>query len=156
MSDTTQNAVTVHEVFAYLSVRGAADAISFYERAFGATEIFRLEEPSGRIGHAEVKIGPATVMLADEFPEFGFLGPQSLGGTCMCMHLHVENVDAMMQRALDAGATLVRAAKDEFYGERSGKVRDPFGHEWMLGQHIEDVTPEEMQRRYTALLAQGS
>lgn len=144
-------AIEVQEVFAYLRVRGAADAIDFYKRAFGAEELYRLAEPGGRVGHAEIKIGPSVVMLSEEFPEFGCLGPQSIGGTSFTMHLHVDNVDAAMDQALAAGATLIRAAKDEFYGERSGKVRDPFGHEWMLGQHIEDVSPEEMQRRYTEM-----
>ena len=145
--------VTVHEVYPYLRIRGAADAIAFYERAFGAQELFRLSEPSGRIGHAEIKIGPATLMLADEFPECGIVGPQTLAGTTITMHLHVDNVDALMRRAVDAGATVVRELKDEFYGERSGTVRDPFGHEWMLGQQIEAVTPEEMQRRYDAMFS---
>ena len=144
-------AVEVQEVFAYLRVRGAVEAIEFYTRAFGAEELYRLVEPNGRVGHAEIRIGPSVVMLSEEFPEFGCLGPQSIGGTSVTMHLHVDNADAAMERALAAGATLIRAAKDEFYGERSGKVRDPFGHEWMLGQHIEDVSPEEMQRRYTEM-----
>ncbi|MGH9723375.1 MAG: VOC family protein [Bryobacteraceae bacterium] len=143
--------MTVKEVFPYLRIRGAAEAIEFYKRAFGAEELFRLSEPTGRIGHAEIKIGPATIMLADEFPEYGFQGPQALGGTTFSIHLHVDNVDALMQQAKDAGATVLRELKNEFYGERSGSVRDPFGHEWLLGQHIEDVSTEEMQRRYDAM-----
>jgi PhnB protein len=141
----------IHEVYPYLRVHSADEAIEFYARAFDAQEQFRLTEPSGRIGHAEVKIGPTTVMLSDEFPEGGICGPRALGGTTFSIHLHVENVEAAFEQALKAGATVVRPLKDQFYGERSGTVRDPFGHEWLLGGHIENVSTEEMQRRYTAL-----
>ena len=140
------------ELFAYLCVRSAAEAIEFYTRAFGATEKFRLTEPSGRIGHAELLFGDATLMLADEFPECGFRAPSTNDGTAVTIHLHVDNADAAIDQALAAGATLERAPKDEFYGERSGVVRDPFGHRWNIGHHTEDVSPEEMQRRYTRLL----
>jgi PhnB protein len=153
MSNPSDPTIQVHEVFPYLYIRGAAQAIDFYTRAFNAVEINRLTEPGGRIGHAEIKIGPATIMLADEHPEFGIVGPQSLSGTSVGMHLHVDNADAVFARAVAAGATVVRELKDQFYGERSGAVRDPFGHEWLVGQHIEDVTPEEMQRRYEKMLA---
>jgi PhnB protein len=142
----------IHEVYPYLRVHSAAEAIEFYGRAFGATEIFRLTEPSGRIGHAEIKIGPATLMLSDEYPEQGIKGPRALGGTTFSIHLHVVNVDEMFERAVRSGASVVRPLKDQFYGERSGTVRDPFGHEWLLGQHIESVSTDEMQRRYTELL----
>jgi uncharacterized glyoxalase superfamily protein PhnB len=141
----------VHEVYPYLRVHNTAEAITFYARAFDAKEQFRLTEPSGRIGHAEIKIGPTTLMLADEYPEHGIRGPLSLGGTSFAIHLHVGDVDKAFARAVDAGATVVRPLKDQFYGERSGTVRDPFGHEWLLGGHLEAVEPEEMQRRYTAL-----
>jgi PhnB protein len=141
----------IHEVYPYLRVSDANAAIDFYARAFGAKELLRLTEPSGRIGHAEIKIGPATVMLADEYPEHGIVGPCALGGTTFSLHVHVEDVDAAFEQAVKAGATVVRPLKDQFYGERSGTVRDPFGHEWLLGGHIEDVSTEEMQRRYTAL-----
>jgi uncharacterized glyoxalase superfamily protein PhnB len=141
----------IHEVYPYLRVHAAAEAIDFYSRAFDAKEQFRLTEPSGRIGHAEIKIGSATVMLADENPEGGIRGPRSLGGTSFSIHLHVGDVDQAYAQALSAGATIVRPLQNQFYGERSGTVRDPFGHEWLLGGHIETVTPEEMQRRYTAL-----
>lgn len=144
--------VEIHEVYPYLRVHGAAEAIEFYTRAFDAEEQFRLTEPSGRIGHAEIKLGPTTVMLADEYPEHGICGPRSLGGTTFSIHLHVGDVDHVFAQAVNAGATIVRPLQDQFYGERSGTVRDPFGHEWLLGGHIETVTPEEMQRRYTALL----
>jgi uncharacterized glyoxalase superfamily protein PhnB len=146
--------VDVHEVYPYLRVHSAAEAIAFYTRAFGATECFRLTEPGGRIGHAEIKIGPATVMLADEFPEAGISGPRSLGGTTFALHLHVGDVDSAFAQAVQAGAEIVRPLQDQFYGERSGTVRDPFGHEWLLGGHLETVAPDEMQRRYTALFEQ--
>lgn len=142
---------TIHEVFPYLRLRRAGEAIAFYKRAFGAEEMFRLTEPSGRIGHAQLKIGPITLMLSDEFPEFGIGGPETIGGTSFCIHLHVDDADALIRRAADAGATVVREPSDHFYGERSGTVRDPFGHEWMIGHEIETVTPEEMQRRYSAM-----
>lgn len=141
----------IHEVYPYLRVHSAAEAIQFYSRAFDAKEQFRLTEPGGRIGHAEIKIGPTTVMLADEHPEMGIRGPRSLGGTTFSIHLHVEDVDQAYAQALSAGATIVSPLQDQFYGERSGTVRDPFGHEWLLGGQIESVTPEEMQRRFTAL-----
>lgn len=151
MNHTTP--IEIHEVYAYLCVHDTARAIDFYARAFGATELFRLTEPSGRIGHAEIKIGPVTVMLADEFPEHGFRGPITLGGTPMSMHIHVNDVDRLFAQAVAAGATVLRQLQNQFYGERSGTVCDPFGHRWLLGGHIEDVSPEEMQRRYTASLA---
>lgn len=141
----------IHEVYPYLRVHSAAEAIEFYARAFGAAEIFRLTEPNGRIGHAEIKIGPTTLMLSDEYPEHGIQGPRTLGGTTFSIHLHVTNVDEMFEQAIRAGASVVRPLKDQFYGERSGTVRDPFGHEWLLGQHIESVSTDEMQRRYTKL-----
>ncbi|HEY2684694.1 MAG TPA: VOC family protein [Steroidobacteraceae bacterium] len=141
----------IHEVYAYLRVYSTSEAIEFYRRAFNATELFRLQEPSGRIGHAEIRIGPATVMLSDEYPEHGIVGPRALGGTTFSIHLHVENADSAFEQAVTAGATVVRPLKDQFYGERSGTVRDPFGHEWLLGSHIEDVSTDEMQRRYTAM-----
>ena len=142
----------IHEVYPYLRVHSAAEAIAFYERAFGATEIFRLTEPCGRIGHAEIRIGPATLMLSDEYPEHGMQGPRTLGGTSFSIHLHVTNVDEAFAQAVRAGAAVVTPLKDQFYGERSGTVRDPFGHEWLLGQNIESVSTDEMQRRYTELL----
>lgn len=141
----------INEVYPYLRVHSTAEAIDFYTRAFDANELFRLTEPNGRIGHAEIKIGPTTVMLSDEYPERGIRGPRSLGGTTFSIHLHVANVDKAFEQAVSAGATVVRPLQNQFYGERSGTVRDPFGHEWLLGGHIETVTPEEMQRRYTAL-----
>jgi PhnB protein len=142
----------VHEVFIYLRVHNAAAAIDFYCQAFGAQEVFRLTEPSGRIGHAELRIGPAVVMLSDEYPEHQLQGPRALGGTTFSIHLHVDDADQLMARAVAAGAAVVRALSDQFYGERSGTIRDPFGHEWLLGHEIEKVAPQEMQRRYTQML----
>lgn len=142
----------IHELFAYLCVSDTSKAIDFYGAVFGATEKFRLTEPGGRIGHAELDFGGYTVLLADEFPECGFRSPLSIGGTPVTIHLHVDNADAMIDRAVNAGATLERAPKDEFYGERSGVVVDPFGHRWNIGHSIEQVSTEEMQRRYDALL----
>jgi PhnB protein len=140
-------------VTAYLIAKGAARALDFYQRAFGATEIYRLTEPGGRIGHAEFRIGGSILMLADEYPDWGALAPTSLGGTPVKLHLRVEDVDAFMKQAVAAGATELRAAKDEFFGERSGMLADPFGHHWHVSTHIEDVSPEEMQRRFTAAMS---
>jgi uncharacterized glyoxalase superfamily protein PhnB len=141
----------IQEIYPYLRVHDAAEAIKFYIRAFDAEELFRLTEPSGRIGHAEIRIGPSTIMLCDEFPESGVTGPHSLGGTSFALHLHLDDVDSAFAHAVSAGATIIRPLRDQFYGERSGTLRDPFGHEWLLGGHIETVTPDEMQRRYTAM-----
>ena len=144
--------MAVHEIFAYLHVRNALEAIKFYERAFGAREKFRLSEPSGRIGHAQLDINGMTLMLADEFPEFGILGPQTIGGTSVTIHLHVDNADEVIQCAAEAGATIAMPPNDQFYGERSGAIIDPYGHRWNIGHNIEDVSPAEMQRRYTEMM----
>jgi len=146
----------INEMFPYLRVKHADKAIDFYTRAFGVTEKFRLTEPGGRIGHAELDFGGAIVMLSEEYPELGFVGPETIGGTSMSIHLHVDDCDAAIRRAVSEGAELIREPSDAFYGERSGTVRDPFGHEWMIGHSIEDVTPEEMQRRYDALMKDDS
>jgi len=138
----------VHELFAYLRLENAAKAIDFYCEAFGAKEKFRLSEPGGRIGHAELELGGTTLMLSDEFPELGIRGPKKIGGTSATLHLHVDDADAMIGRAVAAGAEIVREPQDHFYGERSGTLRDPFGHEWNIGHEIEKVAPAEMQRRY--------
>ena len=142
----------IHEVFAYLQVRDSAAAIEFYRQAFGATERFRLVEPSGRIGHAELQLGPSVLMLADAFPEFDLPAPADGAQTYSCVHLHVDDADAMARQAVAAGATLLSEPTDQFYGERGCRLRDPYGHVWMIGHSIEEVTPQEMQRRYTALL----
>jgi PhnB protein len=138
----------------YLCVKHAADAIAFYAKAFGAVETMRLAEPSGRIGHAEVRIGAAPIMLSDEYPEEGVRSPASLGGSAVAIHLYVDDVDALAERAVAAGATLLRPVADQFYGDRSAVLRDPFGHRWFFATHKEDVSAEEMQRRYDRLLAQ--
>jgi uncharacterized glyoxalase superfamily protein PhnB len=142
----------VHELFAYLHVSNAAKAIEFYGKAFGAKEKFRLTEPSGRIGHAELDFNGTTLMLADEFPEYNIRGPQAIGGTSVTIHIHVDNADEVIRRAVSAGAEIEMEPKDEFYGERSGCVRDPFGHRWNIGHSIEAVSSEEMQRRYTEMM----
>ena len=146
----------IHDVFPYLMVRDSAAAIAFYQRAFGAVELFRLVEPSGRIGHAELQIGPAVLMVCDEFPEYGMVGPQGDQFTGCTIHLHVDNADEMSERAVAAGATMLMPPTDQFYGERSCRLRDPFGHAWLIGHSIEKVDPEEMQRRYTALMEGAS
>lgn len=143
--------MNIHEVFPYLRVIDAARAIAFYCDAFGATERFRLTEPSGRIGHAELDLGPSVLMLSEAFPEFGLHAPQAdkvLGAT---IHLHVDDCDSLAARAVAAGATMQMPPTDQFYGERSCRVLDPFGHQWLLGHEIEKLTPQEMQRRYEAL-----
>jgi PhnB protein len=143
----------IHEVFAYLRVRDTAAAMAFYTQAVGAKEVFRLTEPSGRIGHAEMQLGPAVLMLSDPFPEYGIEAPAEGSDTSFSgVHLHVDNADAVLDKAVAAGATVLMAPTDQFYGERSCKLRDPFGHEWLIGHSIEQLTHEEMQRRYTALM----
>jgi uncharacterized glyoxalase superfamily protein PhnB len=143
--------MTIHEMFPYLCVADASAAIAFYVNAFGAREKFRLVEPSGRIGHAEIELGTMTLMLSDEYPEYGIRGAKAIGETAVTIHLHVDDADAVIRRAAQHGATIEREPSDAFYGERSGVIRDPFGHRWMIGHSIEDVSPEEMQRRYTAM-----
>jgi PhnB protein len=135
----------------YLSVKGAARALDFYAKAFGAKETMRLKDPGGRIGHAQVEIGGALLMLADEFPEYGFQGPESLGGSPVTIHLDVDDVDTVFERAVAAGASVVFPVADQFYGDRAGRLRDPFGHVWIVSTHKEDVSAEEMQRRYDAM-----
>jgi uncharacterized glyoxalase superfamily protein PhnB len=141
----------IKEAFPYLRVKDAPKAIAFYKAAFGVKEKFRLTEPSGRVGHAELDFPGTTIMVSEEYPESGIVGPATLGGTSITIHLHVDDCDAMIAHAVELGATLVRAPQDQFYGERGGTIRDPFGHEWLIGHEIEKVTPEEMQRRYDAL-----
>ena len=139
-------------LFPYLCVADATAAIDFYHQVFGATELFRLQEPSGRIGHVELDFDGTTLMVCDEFPEFDIRSPDPAGGYSATMHLHVDDADAVIERAVAAGATLLMAPSDAFYGERSGAIRDLFGHRWNIGHHLETVSPEEMQRRYTAIL----
>jgi PhnB protein len=140
-----------HAVIPYLSVDGAGAAIDFYKRAFGATEVMRMPMPNGRIAHAELKIGDAHVMLADEFPEMNFRSPKSVGGTSVNIMIYVEKVDEVTRRATDNGAKILKPVQDQFYGDRSGTIEDPFGHIWTVSTHIEDVSPEEMERRMSAM-----
>ena len=134
----------------YLSVKGAADAIEFYKKAFGATEMMRLANPDGTLGHAELKIGDALIMLADEYPDYGNLSPKTLGGSAVRLHMYVEDVDAFFEKAIAAGAKVLIPVADQFYGDRSGRLEDPFGHVWLVSTHIEDVTPDEMELRMKA------
>jgi PhnB protein len=134
----------------YLIIKEAARAIEFYKQAFGAVELLCLADPTGRVEHAEIRIGEAPIMLADETPDIGAQSPQSLGGSPVCIHLYVDDVDALAERALAAGIKVVRPVKDQFYGDRSGTFADPFGHIWTIATHKEDLTPEEIQRRVEA------
>lgn len=144
-----------HSVTPYLIVRGGADAIEFYQKAFGAVELFRFPSPDGKIGHAEIKVGDSPIMLADEYPEMGYHGPQSLGGSPVSLMIYVDDVDAVFNQAVAAGATVKEALQDKFYGDRIGTVVDPFGHRWHLATHKEDVSVEEMQRRAKAAHSGG-
>ncbi|MCE5280435.1 MAG: VOC family protein [Planctomycetaceae bacterium] len=138
---------------AYLAVRDGVRALEFYKVAFGATEIYRLMMPDGRLGHAEICIGDSVIMLSDEFPEYGGKSPQTLGGSPVSLHLYVEDVDALFSQALAAGAKEHKAVMDQFYGDRSGQLEDPFGHLWWIATHKEDVGPEELERRVKAMSA---
>ncbi|HEX6939424.1 MAG TPA: VOC family protein [Longimicrobiales bacterium] len=140
-------APVVHAVLPYLCVRGAARAIDFYAHVFGAKEKLRLTDDQGRVSHAELQLGPATLMLADEHPEIGILSPLACGGTGLRLHLHVDDVDALARRAAASGATILLEPTDFPHGERQCRLRDPFGHEWLLGDQVEEVPPEEIRRR---------
>jgi PhnB protein len=139
-----------HSVTPYLIVRGASDAIEFYKKAFGATELFRFPAPDGKVGHAEIKIGDSPIMLADEYPQMGYNSPQSIGGSPVSLMIYVEDVDTVFSRAVESGATLKEAVQDKFYGDRIGSVVDPFGHVWHIATHKEDISIEEMQSRAKA------
>jgi PhnB protein len=140
-----------HEVTPYLAVRGAAQALAFYKRAFGAKEIMRMPGPGGKIGHAEFAIGGSRVMLADEHEAIQFTGPASRGGTTVHLHVYVKDADAVAKKAVAAGAKLVRPVEKQFYGDRLGTVEDPFGHVWHLATHVEDVPPRELKKRAAAM-----
>ena len=140
-----------HSVTPYLAIRGAARAMEFYKKAFGAVETMRLPAPDGKIGHAEIRIGNSVIMLADEAPEWGNKSPQMLGGSATTIMLYVENSDAMFAAVIKAGAIEKMPMKDQFYGDRSGTLEDPFGHLWTISTHTEDVAPEEINRRVKAL-----
>jgi PhnB protein len=142
-----------HTVTPYLIVQGAAKAIDFYKQAFGATEIMRMPMPDGKIAHAEIKIGDSPVMLADESPQMGYRNPKALGGTPVSLLIYVEDVDTVFERAVSSGGTPVRPVKDQFYGDRTGTLTDPFGHVWSISTHKEDVSSDEMQRRMKEMAA---
>ena len=131
----------------YLCIDGAADAIRFYTHVFGAAERMRIPAPEGKIGHAELTIGDSVIMVADEYPEMGVLGPRTVGGTPVTLHVYVPDVDAAYERAVAAGAKALRPVANQFYGDRSGTFEDPFGHRWYIASHVEDVDPDEMARR---------
>jgi PhnB protein len=141
-----------HTVTPYLTVRGAAKAIEFYKAAFGATEVMRLDGPDGSVGHAEIQIGDSRIMMADENPQWGNRGPETLGGTATGLCLYVPDVDALFTRAVTAGAKVMKPVQDQFYGDRSGTVVDPFGHVWTVATHVEDVSPAELERRMQEMM----
>jgi PhnB protein len=137
----------------YLAVDDAAEAIDYYTKAFGAKERVRMDAPEGKIGHAELEIGGALVMLSDPFPQASTRSPKELGGTSVSIFMYVEDVDAVVKQAVDAGATITMEVADQFWGDRMGSVTDPFGHSWSIGTHVEDVPPEEMAERAKAAMA---
>jgi len=137
-----------HSITPYLVISGAAKAIDWYKQAFGAQQTLRMEDPTtGKIGHAELKIGDSYIMLADEYPDMGYRSPKTLGGAGISLLLYVKDVDGTVKQAVDAGAKLERPLQDQFYGDRTGTLQDPFAHVWTIATHIEDVSPEEMLER---------
>jgi PhnB protein len=146
-----------HTATPYLVIDGAADAIDYYKKAFGAKERMRMEAPGNRIGHAEIEIGDSLVMLSDVFPQSTTKAPTELGGTTAGVFLYVEDVDSVVKKAVDAGATVTMEVADQFWGDRFGSITDPFGHSWSIATHVEDVPPEEMaERAKTAMAAMAS
>jgi PhnB protein len=143
-----------HTATIYLIVKGGLKALEWYKKAFGAVELMRFEGPGGVLGHAEIKIGDSPIMLADEFPDMGHKSPTTLGGTPAGVCLYVKDCDALFNQALAAGATIMKPLENQFYGDRSGTVTDPFGHKWTIATHIEDVSPEEMRRRHDDMMKQ--
>jgi PhnB protein len=143
-----------HSITPYLAVDGAAAAIEFYKKAFGATEVMRMPAPGGKVGHAEIRIGDSRVMLADEYPDMGFRSPKAYGGSPLGLHLYVEDVDAVARQAVAAGAREVKPVKDQFYGDRTGSFEDPFGHVWHIATHKEDLAEGELKRRAEAAMGQ--
>jgi PhnB protein len=143
-----------HSVTPYLTVHDANGLIEFYKQAFGATEVVRMGEPGGKVHHAEVRIGNSMVMLSDEFPEMDARGPRTVGGTSSFLMIYTENADAMVERATSLGAKLLRPVQNQFYGDRSGMIQDPSGHRWVIATHVEDVPPEEMERRAAEAMGQ--
>jgi PhnB protein len=143
------------QVSAYLCVDGAEAAIEFYGNVLGAKERTRLPAPEGKIGHAELQLGDSVIMLADEFPEMGNQSPKTIGGSPVTLTVYTEDVDETFDRAVKAGATVLRPVENQFYGDRSGMFEDPFGHRWSIATHVEDVPPDEMERRAAAMMTQG-
>ena len=136
-----------HTVSPYLAIKNAVEALEFYKKAFGAVETFRLMMPDGRLGHAEMRLGDSMIMLSDEFPEYdGGVSPKALGGWSVCIHLYVDEVDTFFQKALAAGAKERKAVMDQFYGDRNARFEDPFGNEWSVMTHVNDVSEREMKR----------
>ena len=144
----------MHSITPHLVCAGASKALDFYQKAFGATELARLPGPDGRLMHAAMKIGDSTVMLADEMPEWGSLGPKALKGSPVTIHLYVEDVDALVARAVKAGAKVTMPVEEQFWGDRYGKLEDPFGHHWSVATHVRDVTAEEMKKAMQQMSAQ--
>jgi PhnB protein len=144
-----------HSITPYLIVKGADRAIDFYKKVFGAAQRMRMDGPNGTVGHAEIEIDGSAIMLADEFPDMGYRSPLSIGATPVSLHLYVKDVDDCFNRAVAAGAKSMRPVEDQFYGDRSGTVEDPFGHVWTISTHKEDLTPEELQKRLEAFRKQS-
>jgi PhnB protein len=143
-----------HAVTPYLILKGASRAIDFYKQAFGASERMRMNAPNGTVGHAEIEIGGSAIMLADECPDMGFRSPQSIGGAAVSIHLYVQDVDAVFNKAVAAGAKVLRPVQDQFYGDRTGTLEDPFGHVWSIATHKEDLSMEELRKRADAAMKQ--
>ena len=141
-----------HSVTPYLVMKNAAGAIEFYKRAFGAVELFRMPGPGDKVGHAEIMIGNSPVMLADEYPDMGFKGPESLGGTAVSLMVYVDDVDKIYRQAIAAGGKELRPLQNQFYGDRSGTLSDPFGHVWTISTHVEDVPEDELAQRAEAAM----
>jgi PhnB protein len=144
-----------HSVTPYLAVDGAAEAIAFYQQAFGASEVMRMPGPGGKVGHAEIEIGGSRIMLADEYPDMGFRSPKAYGGSPVGLHLYVADVDAVARQAVAAGAKELRPVKDQFYGDRSGSIEDPFGHVWHIATRKENLSEAELKRRAATAMQQG-
>ncbi len=145
-----------HSITPYLGIKGAAEAIAFYQRAFNAIEQFRLVAPDGSIGHAEIRLGDSVIMLADSCADAAFRSPQELNGSTIGLHLYVDDVDALFAQAVKAGASVVSPVQDQFYGDRNGTLKDPFGHVWFLATHKEELTPEEINQRAEAMFKQAA
>jgi PhnB protein len=145
-----------HSITPYLFVRGADRAIDFYKNVFGAIARMRMPGPDGRIGHAELQIGNSVFMLADEHPEAQVRSPETVGGSSNSLHLYLENVDSVFDKAIKAGAKVLRPVADQFYGDRTGSILDPFGQQWSIATHIEDVSPEEMKKRMSKMASQAA